>query len=222
MHPLDSNLNGTDVAIFKFDQSGTVLLYSTYFGGSDYDRAYDIVVGPTGCVYVTGRTESSDLPMVNSFDSTYNGAYDVFVLKLNPTGNQILFSTYYGGSSYDYSTAMAIDDQGSVYVTGQGAGGLPTAICLSRRLHPGRSRTGHRRFVARIEGVGGQVAAGPGSCRTLRHARTAAAVRGRETRPVADCGRSGPRPALCLLYSRLAGVGGRLERLPAAGSADGD
>jgi hypothetical protein len=127
MHPFDSELNGYDVAVLKFDPSGTVLLYATYIGGSDYERAYEIGIGPRGCVFVAGRTNSYDFPMVNSFDATYNGGVsgDAFVVKLSPAGNQILYSTYYGGGSNDFARAMAIDDQGNAYVTGTGAAGLP-------------------------------------------------------------------------------------------------
>ena len=64
---------------------------------------------------------------IRSFAVTSNGASvylattaanNVFVTKLDPTGKTILYSTYVGGSASDQTASLAVDSQGSVYVTG--------------------------------------------------------------------------------------------------------
>jgi len=95
------------------------LIYSTYLGGSHYDRGQAIAVDGNGNVYVTGYTGSSDFPVTSgAYDTTFNGGWDVFITKLNSTGSSLIYSTYLGGSCDDYSYAIAIDGNGNVYVTG--------------------------------------------------------------------------------------------------------
>ena len=99
--------------------SGTVtLVYSTYLGGSDSDAGIGIAVDGFGSAYVTGGTYSTDFPTQNPHDGSYNGAEDVFVTELTPTGNALEYSTYLGGSSYDDVQGIAVDGSGNAYVTG--------------------------------------------------------------------------------------------------------
>lgn len=52
---------------------------------------------------------------------TINNGRDVFVTKINPAGNGIndlLYSTFLGGTNYDYGFGIAVDLEGAVYVTG--------------------------------------------------------------------------------------------------------
>ena len=119
----DSTLStgGTnDAFIAKLNATGNGLVYSTYIGGSGEDRAYGIKVDSSGNAYVTGYTQStqSTFPLVNAFNNTNSGGNDIFVLKLNATGNGIDFSTFIGGTKDDYGWSIAIDDLGNSYVTG--------------------------------------------------------------------------------------------------------
>lgn len=115
----DSGFDLNDAFVVKLGPLGNVL-YSVYFGGDDSDTASDIAVDAQGNVYVTGFTDSSDFPVKNPLQSTgaADGTSDAFVLKLNPTGSELIFSTYLGGSSTDYGNAIALDSQSSVYVVG--------------------------------------------------------------------------------------------------------
>ena len=61
----------------KLNSSGNALVYSTYLGGSDFDRGYDIAVDGSGNAYVTGRTGSSDFPTEGEYQ-TYQGEEDAF------------------------------------------------------------------------------------------------------------------------------------------------
>ena len=96
-----------------------VLSYSTYVGGSETDEGSGIAVDASGNAYVTGSTRSANFPVVSPFQSSNNG-FDVFVTKLNSSGNALLYSTYLGGSvSFgDFGGDIAVDSSGNAYVTG--------------------------------------------------------------------------------------------------------
>ncbi|MDI6784885.1 MAG: SBBP repeat-containing protein [bacterium] len=51
-------------------------------------------------------------------DTSYNGDWDVFVSKLNPSGTGLLYSTYLGGSGRDFGRGIAVDAAGNAYITG--------------------------------------------------------------------------------------------------------
>ena len=97
-----------------------VLSYSTYLGGSGSDEGQGIAVDAAGNAYVTGLTQSTDFPTTpGAFQTTYGGGeFDAFVTKLNPTGTALVYSTYLGGSGYDYGRGIAVDTAGNAYVTG--------------------------------------------------------------------------------------------------------
>lgn len=118
----DSSLGGfEDAFITKLDVTAGTLIYSTYLGGSSGDYGTDITVDNVGNVYVTGYTTSSDFPMQNAYDASYNGSADVFIAKLDPTGSTLLYSTYLGGSNFSFESGVgiAVDSAGNAYVTGQ-------------------------------------------------------------------------------------------------------
>ncbi len=97
-----------------------VLPYSTYLGGSADDYGCGIAVDGSGCAYVTGRTYSTDFPVLgqNQADQT---AVDAFVSKIDTTvsgAGSLLYSTYLGGAGSDGGFGIAVNNSGVVYVTG--------------------------------------------------------------------------------------------------------
>ncbi len=96
-----------------------VLIYSTYLGGADAERGYAIAVDDSNNVYVTGYTASNNFPTEGPYLTEPDSAgIDAFVTKLNAAGDSLIYSTYLGGTDEDRSTAIAVDGDGSVYVTG--------------------------------------------------------------------------------------------------------
>jgi hypothetical protein len=124
---------GTDAFIAKIDttQYGkNSLIYSTYLGGSGNcanDGGLDIAIDSAGHAYVTGFVQANDFPTVNAYDTSKgNGpsgddtSNDAFVVKLDPTGSSLLYSTYLGGSADadDIGHGIAVDNESTVYVGG--------------------------------------------------------------------------------------------------------
>src|SRR5450432_708377 len=70
-----------------------------------------------GNIYLAGTTQSPNFQVKAAVQNHFAGGSDVFVTKLDPSGN-IVYSTYFGGSGADIATAMAVAPQGGVYVTG--------------------------------------------------------------------------------------------------------
>jgi hypothetical protein len=114
-----TNGGGRDVFVTKLNETGTALVYSTYIGGSGGEDGFGIAVDGSGNAYVTGRTGSLNYDVTpGAFQTTFGGAWDVFVTKLNERGTALVYSTYIGGSGTDYGTAIAVDGSGYAYVTG--------------------------------------------------------------------------------------------------------
>ena len=112
-----------DIIVLKLSADGSTLLYSTYIGGNGSDVAYGIDIDASGCVYVTGCTDSTNFPVVNAYDDTYNGKNaefgDCFILKLSSDGSSLIYSTYFGGSGDDLAFAVTIDFENNVIFTGE-------------------------------------------------------------------------------------------------------
>jgi hypothetical protein len=112
--------NGVDAYIAKLSPAGH-LLYVTYIGGSGDDRAFGIAVDGAGCAIIAGWTYSTNFPVLNAAQPKLGGARDGFVLKLNATGNGLIFGTYLGGSANDSSNAVTVDPVNNIYVAGETA-----------------------------------------------------------------------------------------------------
>lgn len=108
-----------DVFVFKLNSSGDYLLFSTYIGGSDDEKAYSINLDSSGNAYITGYTKSSDFPVTASaFNEINSGGEDIFVLKLNASGNKLVYSTFIGGVEGDRGYSIAVDTSNNSYITG--------------------------------------------------------------------------------------------------------
>ena len=107
------NAGNFDVFVAKFGPSGS-LLYSTYIGGADFDRADGIAMDPEGDIYITGRSLSGDYPLRNAFQIPTGG----FVTKLNASGSALVYSTFL--DNFREGWGIAVDSSGSAYVAGPG------------------------------------------------------------------------------------------------------
>jgi hypothetical protein len=133
-----SSENSNSVAfVTKLNPIGTAVSYSTYLGGTGGDWAAGMALDPSGRVYVTGSTLSTDFPLVNAFQTSLgspNGNAFAAVIDTTQSGTaSLVYSTYLGGggngsnSLGDVGLAIAADASGFAYVTGQTASDSSTA-----------------------------------------------------------------------------------------------
>lgn len=119
-----------DAFVTKLNPAGNALVFSTYLGGGGEenismldagtrDNTTGIAVDNAGNVYVTGVTFSTNFPTENQAFGDGDGAFsDIFLTKLNPNGQSLLYSTYLGGFGAEYGGDVAVDNAGNAYITG--------------------------------------------------------------------------------------------------------
>jgi len=99
------------------------LVRSTFLGGSEAESGNAIAVDSKGDVFVGGSTVSYDFPTKNALQPNYSGSGllftgDGFLTVFDPTGTNLIYSTFLGGSGDDQVNGIAIDSIGDVAVTG--------------------------------------------------------------------------------------------------------
>jgi hypothetical protein len=118
---------GSDAFVTKLSAAGSALVYSTYLGSSDYDRAHGIAVDSDGNAYVAGFTRSDNFPLANALQSAFGGGEsDAFVTKLNAAGSALMYSTYLGGILDDGVNGIASSASGTYIVGSTNSYDFPT------------------------------------------------------------------------------------------------
>ncbi len=116
-----------DVFVTKIPKSGSVLIYSTYIGGSAGDLVHALALDKQGAATVAGETDSINFPTTRgAFDSTHNGGTrsqhfpggDVFVTRLEPSGSGLVYSTFLGGVANEAAHDVVVDSLGAATITG--------------------------------------------------------------------------------------------------------
>jgi hypothetical protein len=108
--------------ITKFDPTGTQLVYSTYFGGSNFTHIFGIAVDGQNDVFFAGETGAQDYPVLHPFQRFYGGGgSDAVITELSAAGDKIVYSSYLGGSDNDAAYAIAVDHAGNAYIAGSTA-----------------------------------------------------------------------------------------------------
>jgi len=108
---------GTDIAITKYDTTGTIALYSTYLGGSMDELPHSMIVNSADELFLFGTSGSDDYPITtNAYQTNFNGGpsflpsgigisypdgCDLVISRLSANGGNLLASTFIGGSEND-------------------------------------------------------------------------------------------------------------------------
>ena len=107
----------TDIALTKYDTTGSFLIWSTYLGGSAAEMPHSLIVDDNGQLLVLGTTGSNNFPTTpGAYDGSFAGGTpftpvglglsypngsDMIVSRLSANGSALLGSTYLGGSGND-------------------------------------------------------------------------------------------------------------------------
>lgn len=109
----------TDAFALKLEIAGATRAYATFIGGTGADRGIAIALDANNNAYITGTTDNSSFPSAaGAYSNTVIGARDVFVTKLNGAGTGMTYSTLIGGTANDIVEDIAVDINGSAYITG--------------------------------------------------------------------------------------------------------
>ncbi len=111
---------GKDAWIAKFNPSASgdaSVIYATFLGGAGTDQGNGIAVDSVGQAVVVGLTGSSNFPLQLPFDST-NQINEGFVSIIGSTGTTLVNSSFLGGADQDRANNVALDQSGSIYITG--------------------------------------------------------------------------------------------------------
>jgi hypothetical protein len=143
---------GSDAYIAKLAADGTRYEFLTYLGGSGNEESGGsigpgIAIDGKGGIYVTGRTDSVDFPLLNPLQSGMIGGTDFYVAKLDQTGSRLIYATYLGGPDSASPTGnrpseagptIAVDRTGNVYIMGYtNAAGYPVVNAYQTNLAGG-------------------------------------------------------------------------------------
>ena len=117
-----SKAGGQDAIVMKLNAAGSAIQWSNYYGGTSDDAGYSLKYH-NGAVFITGGTESGNLPLTSGgYKSTYGGSTDGYIAKFNSATGALLQSTYIGTNAYDQSFILDVDKLGNVYAFGQTLG----------------------------------------------------------------------------------------------------
>jgi hypothetical protein len=140
----------SDVFVTKLNPNGDQVISSTYLGGNGPDTARGIAVDTVGNIYIAGDTSSANFPISQAFQSTCQGCLtvnDAFVAKINATGNQLLYSSFLGGTVGEIAVGIAVDLAGNASIAGTtNSDDFPVRNSAQPRLAGDRDA-----FVARLD-----------------------------------------------------------------------
>ncbi|ABF39351.1 cell surface glycoprotein [Candidatus Koribacter versatilis Ellin345] len=120
IEPANATTAGLVGVAFALSPNASRLLYSTYVGGNTYaSRVNGVALDRSRNAYITGFTSSSGLPVTpGAFQTVAKSGEEAFAAKINPSGSAYVYATYLSGNDTDQGTAIAVDGNGSAYVTG--------------------------------------------------------------------------------------------------------
>ncbi|MBI2436702.1 MAG: hypothetical protein HYV41_03100 [Candidatus Magasanikbacteria bacterium] len=113
-----SALQGYSDGFFVVLSKNLNFIDGRYWGGSDQDTISGLVVD-NQTLYITGETGSSDLLMKNAEYPQYNGGFrDLYFTRFSLATQDVLYSTYIGGTGSDRFSMIQIDSNKNFYIIG--------------------------------------------------------------------------------------------------------
>lgn len=166
-------LNGSDITLTKLSQDGTQMESSSYVGGSGNDGLNsssvlrhnyadevrgEVMVDKNDDIYVASSTNSMDFPVTgNALQQSNHGGQEGVVFKMSASLNDMLWSTYLGGSDDDAVYNISVEEQSGIYIGGgTTSDDFPVTIGAHQSSFQGGSADG---FVTKINNDGSQIQA---------------------------------------------------------------
>jgi hypothetical protein len=145
---------GMEVFVVKLNPSAGEILFATFISGMAHENGFGIEVDGNGNVYVLGSTNSVDFPITTgAYDESYNVFRDLFLVKLAPSGTELLYSTYLGGEKRESPLGMKLIGEGMAIITGfTDSPGFPvTAGAFDTSFNTGDRVGYHDLFIAAFD-----------------------------------------------------------------------
>jgi hypothetical protein len=139
--------------VMKFTPDGGDLVFSTLLEGSQSESIHALVIAPDGGVIVGGQSASSNFPVTPAaFDKTHGPGIPAFVTKFDPSGSQLLWSTFLNGGGNVH--ALCLGEDGSIFATGITGLNFPATPGSFNPVGGGASWEG---FIAKLSSNGSQL-----------------------------------------------------------------
>ncbi|MBZ2177552.1 MAG: SBBP repeat-containing protein [Acidobacteria bacterium] len=144
-----------EIFLAKFNPAGTALVYATYLGGSGEDLPTSLAVDNAGSAYLLGESNSTDFPVRSAIQGTRSATAaverDATLTKFTAAGNDLVYSTYFGGTGGTAAAALSVAADGSVYFGAYIKSGTLTVTPAPQVLN---TSTGGRAILAKVRPAG--------------------------------------------------------------------
>ncbi|HWP48988.1 MAG TPA: SBBP repeat-containing protein [Candidatus Limnocylindrales bacterium] len=160
--PDSPDISPMDVFVTKLDPGGKII-WSTFLGGPNYDRAYAIAVDNQDYVYVAGRAGKGFPVTRGAFQTSFQGGQeapfygpqDGFICKLTPDGSKLVFCSYFGTPDPSIIRDIAVDPKGDIYLaSGYSSGRYPKEV---HKVFNNKPHGDHDAVIAKIHSDGSRV-----------------------------------------------------------------
>ena len=154
-----TNAGNGDAFVAKLNTAGSMLVYSTFLGGTDVDQGFGISVDSSNRAFVTGLTQSANFPVRDPLQASIGGGTcgaspcsDAFVTELDAQGALLPYSTFLGGTGADSGLAIVLDSSGNnAYVAGGTASSdFPPVSGAFQPVYGGGNPSGGDAFAVKI------------------------------------------------------------------------
>ena len=140
--------NFTDAFITKISSDGQVVLFSTYLGGNQFENIRSMTLDSENNIIISGYTSSIDFPLEKFINNKSISTFDNYISKVSTDGQQLLFSSYYGGNREWGLTELTVDRNDNILFVGETNSVAFPLLNAYQSIYGGGETDG---FVAKID-----------------------------------------------------------------------
>ncbi|TFG33553.1 hypothetical protein EU527_07765 [Candidatus Thorarchaeota archaeon] len=141
--------NGTDSFVTKISGDGQTIFFSTYLGGNGFESIRSMTLDSVDNIIIAGYTDSDDFPQVSNLCNKSTSTYDNYISKLSADGQELLFSSYYGGNRQWGLTELTVDHNDNIIFIGETNSISFPLVNANQSSYAGGETDG---FIAKIDG----------------------------------------------------------------------